>query len=355
MSNKLILALGADIKNRFSIGDRRGLAFGPDIGDLQEAKNYELLKDEINKAVRKKKPKIIACDLHPGYFSSRFARELKVPNSEVRGIQHHHAHIGSVIREHNLKRPLIGVAFDGTGYGTDGNMWGGEFFTIDKKGFKRSAHLKYYMMPGGDKVVSEPWRITLAILGEKAASLMREVGKSEKDMVLSMLSKKINSPLSSGAGRIFDGAAALLGISAYASYEAEGPIKLEAMCRNDIKGAYEFKILKKKDCSIIDTKPLFSGMVKDLRKKVAKDVIATKFHNSIVNIIVKVVKKLSKAGNIKRVALSGGVFQNKFLRTRVINKLAYSGFQVYTNIKTPMNDLNISLGQYYVSCNTCKD
>ena len=270
MKNNIILALGSDIKNRFLIGDQGGLVFGPDIGDLQEAKNYELFKDEINKAIRKKKPKIIACDLHPDYFSSRFARGLKIPNSEVRGIQHHHAHIGSVIREHNLKGPLIGVAFDGTGYGTDGNVWGGEFFTIDKKGFKRSAHLKYYMMPGGDKVVAEPWRIILAILGEKAVSLIREVGKSEKDMVFSILSKKINSPLSSGAGRIFDGAAALLGISVYAYYEAEGPIKLEAMCRNDIKGAYEFKILKKKDCSMIDTEPLFLGMVKDLKKKFEK-------------------------------------------------------------------------------------
>lgn len=350
--HKTILALGSDIKNRFLLAKGNSFRFGRDLGDLSEAENFELFKREVRKAVKKIKPDIIACDLHPNYFSTSFAKELA---SELSGvnfqlIQHHHAHIASVIQEHNFKRPVIGISFDGTGYGLDANSWGGEFLLVDRGDFRRLAHLKYRMMPGADKVVKEPWRMTLSILGKRAISFMREVDRKDKQTILFMMAKNINSPLTSSAGRLFDAAAALLGVCVYASYEAEGPIKLEAMCDGKVEGHYKFSVFKKGSNLVIDTDEIFSGMLKDLKKGKNKRLIATRFHNSMANIIITMVKRLSSHLKIKDIALSGGVFQNNFLKNKVAAGINDSGMKVFTNIQTPVNDLNISLGQYYVSC-----
>ncbi|MBU3933244.1 MAG: hypothetical protein KKH11_01060 [Candidatus Omnitrophica bacterium] len=350
--HKTILALGADIKNRFLLTNGGLLHFGPDIGDLSEAENFELFKREVRKAVKDIKPDIIACDLHPNYFSSLFAKEcsLQLKAHSLEPIQHHHAHVASVMQEHNLKGPVLGVSFDGTGYGQDGNSWGGEFLLVERHGFKRLAHLKYRMMPGGDKVTREPWRMALSILGKKAVSFMCEVDRKDKQTILFMMAKNINSPLTSSAGRLFDAAAALLGVCVYASYEAEGPIKLEAMCDKKVEGYYKFSVFKKGSNLVIDTDEMFSGMLKDLKKGKNKRLIATRFHNSMAEIVVGMVKKLSRSFGIKDIALSGGVFQNNFLKNKVVAGINDSGMKVFTNIQTPVNDLNISLGQYYVSC-----
>jgi len=355
MSNACLAALGADIKNRFLIAKGKDLRFGPDISDLSEAQNYERFKKELRKATRKLKPAVIACDLHPGYFSSAGTGLL---SGDVVKVQHHHAHIASVMLEHDLKKPVIGVSFDGTGYGADGHLWGGEFLLVDKKGFRRLGHLKYNKMPGGEKAINEPWRMALGILGRKAFPLLTGVERREKEAVLAMREKNINSPLSSSAGRLFDAAAALLGVCTHASYEAEAPIKLEAMCDGRTEETYGFNILKQKGQYIIDAEPIFLGMIKDLSAKGGsasggkqgknKKVIASKFHNSMAGIIIKTVKKLSKESAVKDIALSGGVFQNKFLKAKTIKELTSSGSRVFTNEKTHLNDLNISLGQYYV-------
>ena len=360
MSNKkekTILALGADMKNKFLVANGKTLSFGPDIGDLSDAGNHEFFKRELCRAVKKLKPDVIACDLHPGYFSSQFAKEhsLQLKAYSLQPVQHHHAHIASVVEEHSLKGPVIGVSFDGTGFGTDGNMWGGEFLLVGKKGVKRLAHLKYYKMPGGEKAVSEPWRMALSILGEKGIPFLKGVKREEKEAILMMCRKDINSPLTSSAGRLFDAAAALLGICLRASYEAEGPIKLEAMCRVGIEEAYAFRTLKREGAYVIDAEPIFLNMLKDIRKGVEKSVIATKFHNSMANVIVDTVKTLSKNKRINKIALSGGVFQNKFLKTKVIEKLQSEKLKVFTNEKLPVSDLNISLGQYHVSCASGKN
>ena len=351
-----ILALGADIKNRFLIARGNQLYFGPDIKDLSWAENFEFFKKEVNRAIKKFKPDIISCDLHPNYFSSILARELSVSSASnfLLSVQHHHAHIASVMQEHNLKTAVIGVSFDGTGYGRDGNSWGGEFLLVDKSGFRRLAHLKYRKMPGGDKVVTQPWRMVLSILGNKAFPFLKGVRRDEMELVLKMMSKDINSPLSSSAGRLFDAASALLGICVYASYEAQGPIELEAMCVEKIEQRYKFEIVEQNGAFIIDTDEIFQQMLGDLKKKKSKPVIATKFHNSMAELITAMVKRLSSSSGIRDIALSGGVFQNKFLKKKAVEKLAASGFRVFTNEKIPVNDLNISLGQYYVSCHTSK-
>ncbi|MBL7156595.1 MAG: carbamoyltransferase HypF [Candidatus Omnitrophica bacterium] len=355
--DKTILALGSDIKNRFLISDGQNISFGPDTGDLGDANNYEFFKTEVYQVIKRSKPNIVIHDLHPGYFSTRFAKtcNLQPATCNLQPVQHHHAHIASVMFEHGLKGPVIGVSFDGTGYGTDGNIWGGEFLVVDKAGFKRAAHFTYREMPGGEKCIKEPWRMALSIIGEKAAPFIKRVSKKEKRSVLEMLKKRINCPLTSSAGRIFDAAAATLGLCVRASFEAEAPLKLEKLCERSELGSYKFNIKKQKNSYEIDVRPLFNAMLRDIKKKKKKSIIATNFHNSMANIILDTVKKISGDTNIKTVALSGGVFQNKFLKMRAIKILSLSEFRVFINEKNPVNDLNISLGQYYVSCSTGKN
>jgi hydrogenase maturation protein HypF len=341
---KMIFATGADIKSRFLLAKGDSLRFGPDIGDLSEAANYELFKKEVRKLI-KDKPDAAVCDLHPGYFSTRFAKE----NYEnVLPVQHHHAHIASVMHEHGLKGPVVGLCFDGTGYGTDGNIWGGEFIIAKGSTFERAGHLKYRMMPGGDKCVREPWRMALSVLGKEGACLLKQVPKKDKDLVLAMMEKGINSPFTSSAGRLFDAAAALLGICAYASYEAEGPIKLESISDKSLNESYGFKINREGGCYAVDTDGLFRGIAGDMKRKVRKNIIASKFHNSMAEIIVKMAKKLSKFYSIKDTALSGGVFQNNYLKEKVLAKLSRTDLNVFINDSVPVNDVNIALGQYHV-------
>lgn len=351
---KAIVALGADMKNRFLFAEGKNLRFGPDLGDLGDAENFEKFKKEIKKAVKKTSLRFVIRDLHPGYFSTRLAEE-KIKAHSLMSVQHHHAHIASVIAEHGLKKPVIGVSFDGTGYGTDGNIWGGEFLMVTGKGFVRQAHLAYQKMPGGDKVIKEPWRMVLSIMGKKAAGFLKNVGEEEKEIVLRMIEKNINCPLTSSAGRIFDAASALTGVCTHASYEAEGPIKLERLCDKNEAGRYKFKIKKSKGTYEIDVRPVFAGMLCDIKRKKKKNIIAARFHNSMAGIIIDTVKKLSRKTGIKTIALSGGVFQNNFLKEKISKALRGSKFRIFTNEKTPVNDLNISLGQYHVLSCSGKD
>jgi hydrogenase maturation protein HypF len=351
MKNKTILAIGADMKNRSLLAKAGRICFSLDTGDLSDAGNYGSFKKKVLRLVKNEKarPGTIAYDLHPGYFSTKFAREfgadLKLKNMVP--VQHHHAHIASVMYEYGLEGPVIGVSFDGTGYGTDGNIWGGEFLVVDKKGFTRAGHLKYRMMPGGDKAVLEPWRMVLSILGEKGAPFLKDVPRQEKELVLTMMSKGLNSPLTSSAGRLFDAAAALLGICVRAKHEAEGPIRLESMCKDDVEGHYGFEIEKENRCFVIDTDELFTGMTRDMRKEQDTGIIASKFHNSMCRLIVETVRKISKSTGIKDVALSGGVFQNRYLTPRIQKGLIGLNHKTFVNRSLPANDLNIALGQYF--------
>lgn len=354
---KTVLALGADMKNRFLIAKGDNFSFGPEIGDLSDAGNFNKFRNEVQKAVEKVRPDVIAYDPHPNYFSTKFITtyDIRHTTCELFPVEHHHAHIASVIQEYGLKKPVIGVSFDGTGFGADGNMWGGEFLLVDRKGFKRLAHFKYIKMPGGDKVIREPWRMVISILGKRAFPYVKIVKRKDKEAIIEMMKRNINSPLTSSAGRLFDAASALLGICQEASYEAEGPIKLEKMCEGDVKEGYRASFLKEGAQYIIDAKPIFLNIIKDLKRGIKRSVIATKFHNSMSDVIFDTAKRISKNTRIKDVALSGGVFQNKFLKTKVIKKLSLSGFNCFINKKTPVNDFNISLGQYYVSSGSRKN
>lgn len=347
-----ILAVGADIKNRALIGAGAAVHFGPRLGDLGLAGNYDRFTRGVARLIRAigRRPDTIACDLHPGYFSTEYAGAFARRYSGTRlcPVQHHHAHIASVLYEQKIKKPVIGVAFDGTGYGSDGHMWGGEFFSVDRRGAERLGHLSYRTLPGGDAVVAEPWRMVLSILGNDGLPFLRGIKKSDIALVRSMIEKGINAPLGSSAGRLFDAAAALLGICRFASREAEGPMKLERLCDTAVNGGYDYAILSRKGCYSIDTDGVFRGMAKDLKRKKAASFIATKFHNSMARLITDMARKLSRKTGIRAIVLSGGVFQNAFLKGRVTDSLTASKFEVFTNKDRSVTDLNIALGQYFV-------
>ncbi len=208
-------------------------------------------------------------------------------------------------------------------------------------------------MPGGERVVKEPWRMVLGILGRKGFDFVKTAKKEDKEAILYMRAKNINSPLTSSAGRLFDASAALLGIAECAAYEAEGPVKLEAIARKGIDDMYEFDVIPAKaGIYTIKTTCLFLDICKDLRKRKDKAVISAKFHNSMAGIVIETIKLLS---GVKDVALSGGVFQNKYLIEKTKEGLIRAGFKVFTNEKTPVNDYNISLGQFHVFSSTCKN
>ncbi|MFH1594660.1 MAG: hypothetical protein ABID09_08195 [Candidatus Omnitrophota bacterium] len=348
-----ILALGADMKSRYLVASGSKLEFGPEIGDLGEARNFAFFKRKVQQVVKRTKPAIITHDLHPGYFSTRLARRIGAehPAASLLPVQHHYAHIASVMAEFGLKGPAIGVALDGTGLGTDGNIWGGEFIVVRNRNFNRVGHFKYIRMPGGEKVISEIWRMVISILGRVGCPFLKDVEEIAKEMLISMMEKGINSPLTSSVGRIFDAAASLTGVCREAAYEAEGPIKLEKLCDYKIKESYNFTISKNKGTFTIDVRPIFFELIKDLKKRTKRSVIATKFHNSMVMAVFKMVKKITEETGIKDVLLSGGVFQNSFLRRRLMEKLSKAGFKVFINEKTPVNDHNIALGQYYIAKN----
>lgn len=357
MNRATVLCVGADIKNKFLIANGTKLHCGPEIGDLSDARNYERFKRAIERhfKITLAKPVMIACDLHPDYFSTKLANALSRDLAmQCIGVQHHHAHIASVLYEHGLRKPVIGVSFDGTGFGTDAKIWGGEFLLVEKKSFRRLAHLKYLRMPGAQKVVRQPWRMALSVLGEKAIPFLKSIKKEDKEIVLSMMSKDINSPWTSSAGRLFDAAAALMGVCENASYEAQGPVKLEGLCDDSIRGRYDFDMSCCNGSYVVDAQGAFSGILKDLKKGKSLSEISTKFHNSVVEMIVATVKKLSDDTGLRDVALSGGVFQNKFLKAQTMKKCESCGLNVFTNERMPVNDFNIAWGQFHVSGRTCQ-
>jgi hydrogenase maturation protein HypF len=353
MKREIILSLGGDIKNRTAVLDGSRLVLGPEVGDLGLHENFERFKRGIGRLLDAVGGDIsvIAHDKHPGYCSMGYARELagRLPDVKLFAVQHHVAHVMSVLYEHRIKGAVIGVAFDGTGYGDDGNMWGGEIFVIKDGWYKRAAHLKYRMLPGGDTVVREPWRMALSIMGKTGVQYLKGVDKRAVGIVMRQMEKKVNCPLSSSAGRLFDGAAALLGMAPYASYEAEGPIKLERIADPAEDGGYEFIVDNINGIYEIDTDGLFKGMAGDLKKKTPVPVISARYHNTVAEAVSVTVERIGMDSGIKTVALSGGVFQNRILRDKIPGMLEARGFTVITNREYPVNDSNIAIGQCHTA------
>jgi hydrogenase maturation protein HypF len=328
------------------------------------------------KVVYRAEPAAIVHDLHPGYLSTRWAIEfgvrsseggVKSSKSEIRNpksainlyaIQHHYAHIGSVMAEHGLTTKVIGVAFDGTGYGVDGNLWGGEFLIADIGGFDRVGQFKYVSLPGGEAAIKEPWKTAVSYVmdaaGDKAFDCLERAGFTKKygretiEKLMIVARSREFSPLASGAGRLFDAVSALLGICDRNTFEGEAAMALEAIAQEGIDDEYHVEFKKENGYTVIDFSPVILTIINDLVQGCAAEMIAAKFHNTVVTVIRAMVRGLSEQYKLKDVALSGGTFQNLYILNRVINVLSLDGMNVFVNHKVPCNDACISLGQAYI-------
>jgi len=356
-----LLGCGADMKNTFTLLRGNYAIVSQHMGDMENYETINFFEETLDnlKSVYRAEPAAVVHDLHPGYFSSNWALAYgKKQNLKTIAIQHHYAHIGSVMAEHGLSGKVIGVAFDGNGYGEDGTLWGGEFLVADSRGFRRAGHLKQVPLPGGEQAVKEPWRVALSYLkvafGSDLMQFLEPTGFIEKYgekkilEILHVADKKNFSPLSSGAGRLFDAVSALLGICDLNTFEGEASVALESLAMQGIDEGYPVDI-HLDDLIEIDFSHTFIALVDDLSRNVDRGVMSAKFHNTVAMAIIRVVQKLSLMNNIKRVALSGGVFQNLYLFEKVADGLQDEGLAVYANEKVPCNDAGISLGQVFLA------
>ncbi len=356
-----ILACGADLKGAFALakGDKAYLFDG--FGDLSELDNFTGY-DKAIAAARKSlkiRPKIVVCDLHPGYFSTQFAEDyaLSAIRYTLFKVQHHEAHIASAIIDSGINGEVLGAAFDGTGYGLDGNIWGGEFFAGGIKSLKRIAHLDCIPMPGGDACIKEPWRMAASYLYSVFGSgfmklkidFVKEIDKKKWAVLKNMIDKKINSPLTSSMGRLFDAAGSMILNKRKAKFEAELPIELEDIAVKNIDDSYGPGGPEPLTASRLgywaSSAKIIKGIVRDIEKKAAASIISAKFHNSIAETIL-VAAKISK---MKRVVLSGGVFQNRYLKDRVVKLLSKNDFKAYEHSNVETNDSGIPLGQIAIA------
>ncbi|MFW5792801.1 MAG: carbamoyltransferase HypF [Bacteroidota bacterium] len=345
-----ILATGAELVNCFCIGKDKHAILSQHIGDLQNMETYEFYSESIEnyKKLFRFDPKLIVTDMHPDYLSSRYSDNYDLP---VMRVQHHHAHIASCMAEHNLDETVIGVALDGTGYGDDGNIWGGEFFVCDFENYHRVTHFDYLPLPGGDKVTHEPWRMAVSYLydiyGDEFLNMefdfLKNINKDKIRMLCKAIDEKINTPLSSSAGRLFDAVSALINLCPQSRFHAEAPMRLESIIDKNVTSAYPFN-----NSDTISFKPLIKAIVKDLQNNQPLSMISSRFHNTIVEVILENVKKISSENGIKKVVLSGGTFQNKYITENTEKVLSKDGFEVFSHSKTPMNDAGIALGQLVI-------
>ena len=342
------LSMGTHFKNTFCLCKDENIILSQYIGDL----NNEETRIRERKAIKNLRdiysidPEFIACDMHPDIFSSEILKEEK-----THPIYHHHAHIASVLFENNLKERVIGVAYDGTGYGEDGTIWGGEFLICNLKGFKRVAHLKASAMPGGDKASIEPRRMGISYLYDTFNEDIEKVWPLDKKdkLYIEMIKKDINCPKTSSIGRFFDGAAWLLGFNRKVTFEGEAAIYLENMADKNETCSYEISIDYKDKEYVIETKGVIKAMINDILTNTPREIIAKRFHNTIINFTVKICSMIREKYALEKVALSGGAFQNKILLEGIYSGLVANGFKVYTNKEAPCNDGGVSLGQIAIS------
>ncbi len=354
---KEIFAAGADLKNTFCLTKKNYAFLSQHIGDLENLETLEHYENTLNlyKRLFRVNPKIVAYDLHPDYLSTKFALELATRYSLLVtvGVQHHHAHIVSCMVENNLKDKVIGVAFDGTGYGTDEKIWGGEFLISDYQDFERVGHFSYIPMPGGELAIKKPYRMTLSYihtLNENyPLKFFEDIAETEMKAIQAQLETKFNSPLTSSCGRFFDAVSALLGVRKEVNYEGQAAMELEMIADETEENIYPFEINFIDNKYQINQLAIFSAVLKDLKEGLAREKISAKFHNTIAQVILEICKKILQNTGIKEVCLSGGVFQNLYLMKKVVPLLSKNNFLVYYQKKVPCNDGGISLGQAVIA------
>ncbi len=378
-----LLAVGPELKSTICLSRGRELFLSHHIGDLKNEATMRSFEHAIEhlSGLLEVTPTTIAHDLHPGYLSTRWARaQRRLPTVAV---QHHHAHMAACMCEHGLSEPVVGVIFDGTGYGTDGNIWGGEFLVGDYVGFERAAHLQYFRLPGGDRAVEEPYRVALSLLweayGEGFAELdlpvVSERAPRELPVLARMLRTGLRAPRTSSMGRLFDGVAALLGVRERCRYEAQAAIELEQLVEPDAAGCFEAehdersaggdpatgggsigRPLAWELCGpeqwpwLIDTRPMVRELVRELgRRDATAAQLSGRFHRTVVDIVQGTCAAIRTRTGIERVVLSGGVFQNELLLRGCHEALGAADFEVYSHNRVPANDGGVALGQAAVA------
>jgi hydrogenase maturation protein HypF len=346
-----ILATGAELKNTFCITNGNYAFLSHHIGDLE---NYETLQSFEQGVAHFEKlfrvtPEAIAYDLHPNYLATRYALErAERENRKSVGVQHHHAHIAALMAEHGLdgSHPVIGVAFDGTGYGSDGAIWGGEFLVADYSGFERAAHLEYFPIPGGDAATRRPSRTALGLLHalgidwDDALPTHADLCYEDRTAIRAQLEHNINAPLTSSMGRLFDAAAALAGVRQQVNYEAQAAIEFEVFADPDEGRAYPFEVGEQ-----VNPKVAIDALIADSLSGVPLPKISARFHNGLAQMVMEMCIHLSEKYDLSEVALSGGVWQNMTLLTKTLKLLEKSGFTVYIHHQVPANDGGLALGQ----------
>lgn len=360
-----ILATGGHLKNTFCIGREQHAFVSHHIGDLENLETLTSFTEGIGhfKDLFDVQPQVVAYDLHPDYLATRYA--LEQPFTRRIGVQHHHAHIASVLAEHGLSERVIGVAADGTGYGTDGTIWGGEIMLADCRSFQRTLHLAHLLLPGGEQAVRQVWRIAAAwlwhVYGDAWQALpipfTRQPELAQWPTLRQMIVRGINTPRTSSMGRLFDAVAALLGLHSRVVYEGQAAIALEMLAAPlaaDDTG-YPIAVQAPPDAAptelvgVLDTAGLLRAIVAELQVGTPAAIIAARFHRSVARLLWHSCRLMREQHGLGLVALSGGVFQNRLLLEQLTDLLTTDGFQVYTNQRVPPNDGGLSLGQAAVA------
>jgi hydrogenase maturation protein HypF len=351
-----VLAVGGHHKSTFCLLRGGEAILSQHIGDLDTAEVLEYFGRAIRhfEELFEVKPEIVAHDLHPGYLSTQWAHTLE--GVQLVGVQHHHAHVVSVMAELGLRDPVIGVSYDGTGYGPDGTAWGGEVLVADRREYQRAYHLLPVPLPGGEAAISRPGRMALSHLitafGDdalaKARRLLSDLSESEARLIARQLERRVNAPLTSSMGRFFDAVAALVGATPEATYEGQPAMELEAMASGahaDTCAPYSLAIAN----GVIDTRPIIRDIVDDIDRGVKREVIAARFHETVAAFTVDVCRRIRDGGGPSDVVLSGGVMQNALLVSRLLYLLPAAGLRCHIHREIPPNDGGVSLGQAVIA------
>jgi hydrogenase maturation protein HypF len=351
-----ILACGAELKNTICITTGDKAFISQHIGDLENKATLDFFKLTVAHLQRilEITPEMIAFDMHPDYLSTVHAKEQQgIRKVEV---QHHHAHIVSCMAEHKLDGAVIGLAFDGTGFGTDGTIWGGEVLVAEAKQFKRVAHLAYVPMPGSSAAIKEPWRMAVSYLQDAFGDnfwnldlpVLTRIDPPKLKIIVEMILKGVNSPQTSSLGRLFDGVAAIIGIRQRVNFEGQAAMELEMLAADDADSIYDFECVSGDAFKILPA-PIIRGVVRDIQNGLPVAEIGAKFHKTIVALFAEVCASVRNESELNRVVLSGGCFQNSILLAGLIQKLESLNFQVFAHRQVPTNDGGISLGQAMVA------
>ncbi|HXG00703.1 MAG TPA: carbamoyltransferase HypF [Bacteroidota bacterium] len=352
-----LLAVGAHLKNTVALVSGRNAFISQHIGDLETLEAHEAFERVVGdlQNMYNCRPTLVACDLHPDYLSTRYARRV---SDAPHAVQHHVAHVASCMAENDLDGNVLGVSWDGTGYGTDGTVWGGEFFVVRDGVFRHVAHFRHFRLPGGDAAIKEPRRTALGLLYEVMGEEMFErtdiasvaaFTSAERAVLRQTLKRQTNSPCTSSVGRLFDAVASIIGLRQFVQFEGQAAMELEFALAETSGDAYPLNICHENTDDgrmlVIDWEPMIRAVLDDVRTGTSRSLIAARFHNALVESMVAVAAKV----NEQRVVLSGGCFQNRYLTERAVESLRQSGFRPYWHQRVPPNDGGIALGQAYAA------